>query len=253
MVICRRCGLIFPDPMPVPARGLAQHYDVDADDYFLNHQSDQKERQAEALLAEARSLLGAPGRLLDVGSGRGEVLKVALRENWDAVGLEPSRTFAERAAAASGAQVENCSLEEYVGGAGSFDAVILAAILEHVYDPNAVLGKIATLLRPGGVLFLDVPNEHGLYFRLGNLYQKLRGRDWVVNLAPTFSPFHTFGFGPRALRALLAKHSLAPVRWRQYGGTSWLQGGPEAVAARSVSALSVGSLGNYIEAWARRA
>ena len=65
-------------------------------------------------------------------------------------------------------------------------------------------------MRPGGFVMLDVPNEKGLFFKAGNLYQKARGRRWCVNLAPTFSPFHVFGFSPRSLRKLLAKHGLEP-------------------------------------------
>jgi len=107
------------------------------------------------------------------------------------------------------------------------------------------------------VVFLDVPNESGLYFKMGNLYQRLCGRDWVVNIAPTFSPFHVFGFDPRSLRALLAKHGLKPLRWRVYPGQamvpslSGLAGRLESVAAHAVTALSrFDSLGTYIETWA---
>jgi len=102
-----------------------------------------------------------------------------------------------------------------------------------------------------------VPNEEGLYFRIGNLYQKLRWRNWVVNTAPTFSPFHLFGFGPRSLRALLAKHALEPVDWRVYGGRAMVPnrrgviGAAEQLAAHAVTAISnMGSLGTYIETWA---
>ena len=69
---CGRCGLIFPDPMPVPVGGAAQHYGVPADEYFENHDLEVKGAAAAALLARARSLAGGAGRLLDVGSGRGE-------------------------------------------------------------------------------------------------------------------------------------------------------------------------------------
>ena len=148
--------------------------------------------------------------------------------------------------------IERCGFPD-----ASFDAVILAAVLEHLYDPDATVREIARVLRPGGAFFVDVPNEAGLYFRLGNLYQRLRGRDWVVNVAPTFEPFHVFGFGPRSLRALLAKHGLAVREWRVYGGRSMvpgrggLSGVLEHLASRAVTAASnLGNLGTYIETWA---
>jgi SAM-dependent methyltransferase len=256
---CRGCGLLFPDPMPVPAAGLGQHYEVAPDEYFQQHDSAEKAGAARALLAQAEQLAGGRGRVLDIGSGRGEVLVAAREAGWEAVGVEPSPTFAEHAARRSGVEVRREPVERCDFDAGSFDAVILGAVLEHLYNPDETIREVARVLRPGGVLFVDVPNEEGLYFRLGNLYQRLRGRDWCVNLAPTFEPFHVFGFGPRSLRALLAKHGLGVLVWRVYGGRSMvpnrggLAGALEQLAARAVTAASnYGQLGTYIETWAAK-
>ena len=130
-------------------------------------------------------------------------------------------------------------------------------MLEHLYNPDETIAEIARVLRRGGVLFVDVPNETGLYFRMGNLYQKLRGRDCVVNVATTFEPFHVFGFGPKSLRALLAKHGLSVLEWRIYAGKSMVPprggvlGSLEQLAARAVTAISsFGEMGAYIETWA---
>jgi SAM-dependent methyltransferase len=255
---CRGCDLVFPNPMPVPSGGLEQHYGVPPDEYFENHDQDAKGRAAASLLERARELVGGrAGRLLDVGSGRGELLLAAREAGWEAVGLDPSPAFARHAARHSGAEVRERPIERCGFESGSFDVVIFAAVLEHVYNPDETVAEIARVLRRGGALFVDVPNERGLYFRAGNLYQRLRGRDWVVNLAPTFDPYHLFGFSPRALRALLAKHGLRPVDWRVYGGTSMvparggLAGRLEQLAARAVTAVSNrGELGTYIETWA---
>ncbi len=130
-------------------------------------------------------------------------------------------------------------------------------MLEHLYNPDETVREVARVLRPGGALFVDVPNESGLYFRVGNLYQRLRGRDWCVNLAPTSEPYHVFGFDRRSLRALLSKHGLEVKIWRVYGGRAMvpnrggLFGALEQAAARAVTAASnFGGLGTYIEAWA---
>lgn len=254
---CGRCGLVFPNPMPVPVGGAEQHYGVPPDEYFENHDTETKGAAAHSMLERARSLTGTTGRLLDIGSGRGELLRAAREAGWQAVGVDPSPAFARHAARYSGVEVRELPVERCEFASESFDVVILAAVLEHLYNPDETIAEIARLLRPGGALFVDVPNERGLYFRAGNLYQRLRGRDWVVNIAPTFEPFHVFGFGPRSLRALLAKHRLTPVEWRVYGGTSMvptrggLVGSFERLAARAVTALSnVGDLGTYIETWA---
>ena len=254
---CRRCELVFPNPMPLPAAGVGQLYALDPEQYFRNHDLEEKLASARGLVAAAERLTGGPGRLLDVGSGRGDVLVAARAAGWEATGIDLSPSFADYAERRSGARVMREPIDRCGFADESFDAVILAAVLEHLYDPDATVREVARVLRPGGAFFVDVPNEAGLYFRLGNLYQKLRGRDWVVNVAPTFEPFHVFGFSPRALRALLGKHGLGVRDWRVYGGRSLVPrrggalGALEHFAARAVTAASnLGELGTYIETWA---
>jgi 2-polyprenyl-3-methyl-5-hydroxy-6-metoxy-1,4-benzoquinol methylase len=256
---CDQCGLIFPNPMPIPIHGFEQHYGVEADEYFENHQLETKNVSALSMLSQAEQLLGGKGRLLDIGAGRGELVRAAHQADWDVTGIEPSPQFAAYAADYSGVSIRSEPLEDCAFPAGSFDCVILSAVLEHLYNPDETIAEISRILRSGGIVFIDVPNENGLYFRVGNLYQKLRGRDWVVNVAPTFSPFHIFGFSPRSLKALLTKHGLKPELWRVYPGRAMvptrpgLVGGVERLAARAVTGVSkLGSLGTYIETWARK-
>ncbi len=254
---CGKCGLTFPNPMPIPVGGPDQHYAVSPDSYFEHHETENRTKNALELLTQAEALVGGKGTLLDVGAGRGELLHAGVELGWKAIGIEPSTTFAAHAAELSGAEVRREPVEQCGFPSASFDVVILGAVLEHLYNPDETIQEISRILRPGGALFLDVPNEQGLYFLAGNLYQKLRGRDWVVNLAPTFSPFHVFGFSPKSLRALLAKHGLRPERWHIYPGISLvpartgLLSSLEQQASKAVTAISkFGSLGTYIVTWA---
>lgn len=254
---CGDCGLLFADPMPVPVGGLAQHYGMDADEYFEGHDPNDKLGNAVDLVRQAEKLLGQKGKLLDVGTGRGEVVAAAKAANWSVEGVEPSSRFADHTEQRTGAKIWREAIEESDIPNEEFDVVILAAVLEHLYNPDEVLAKITRILKPGGLLFLDVPNEAGLFFRVGNVYQKALGRDWCVNLSPTFSPFHIFGFSPRSLRRMLAKHGLEPKVWRVYPGKSMVppEGGIrarlESLAGRAVTAVSgLGEMGAYIETWA---
>ena len=254
---CEKCGLIFPNPMPIPVGGLEQHYGVPADDYFKVHDVNLKGGFAANMLKGAAELTGGTGRLLDIGTGRGELLKAAREGGWQAVGAEPSAGFAEYSRNYSGAEVINKPVEKCGFDDASFDVVILAAVLEHLYNPDEVIGEIARILRQGGALYIDVPNETGLYFRLGNTYRKLRRRDWVVNLAPTFSPYHVFGFNERSLKYLLKKHKLQSKDCHFYAGADVLlvrkgwAGTLEKIGSRAAITLSnFGGLGSYIETWA---
>lgn len=48
-----------------------------------------------------------------------------------------------------------------------FDAVIMGFVLEHLRDPDAVLRRFARFLKPGGRLYVTVPNALALHRRLG--------------------------------------------------------------------------------------
>ena len=50
---------------------------------------------------------------------------------------------------------------------GSFDRVIAAHVLEHLYQPHEVLREWVRVLKPGGVLTLVLPCDPGLLWRLG--------------------------------------------------------------------------------------
>ena len=243
----------------MPEGGLGQHYNVDADEYFQAHDKARSLEGATVLIAQAEELLGRKGKLLDIGTGRGEKLLAAIEADWVCEGVEPSATFADYAENLTGAKIWRQPFEESDIPDSEFDVVLLPAVLEHLYDPDEVIANVSRILKPGGLLFLDVPNEAGLYFKVGNFYQKLRGRKWCVNLAPTFSPFHLFGFTPKSLRKLLDKYGLEPVVWRVYPGESMvpgrggLLGVAESAAARAATSVSKWrELGTYIETWATK-
>jgi len=47
---------------------------------------------------------------------------------------------------------------------GAFDVVLLISVLEHLRDPLAALESARRLLRPGGVLLVNVPTWRGKFF-----------------------------------------------------------------------------------------
>src|SRR5688572_4576909 len=159
---CKTCDLVFPNPMPYPVGGLGQHYEMDADEYFQIYDKGDKLAVGESLIEAAETWLGGMGRLLEIGVGRGEVLIAARERGWEVFGIEPSNSFADYAEEQSNARIWRQPIEDVEIPVGEFDAIIFSAVLEHVYDPDAVMAKVASGLRRGGVLYCDVPNEAGL-------------------------------------------------------------------------------------------
>jgi SAM-dependent methyltransferase len=206
IVRCHRCGLIFPDPFPYPRD--AQRLYGDPDKYLAAHDTGDKLASSRLLVARFRRRLGRDAfSLLDVGSGRGEMLAAAQAEGIEAVGLELSQAMIDHAQRTLGVRVLRKTIEEYAAETDrSFDAVALLAVLEHVYDPDAMIAAVRRLTRPGSVLYVDIPREPNLLTIVGNAWNRLRGRRAIYNLQPTWPPYHVYGFDPRSLRILLSKH-----------------------------------------------
>lgn len=259
IVECRRCGLIYANPFPMP-RDLDALYSGTEDFFALHAEPQEKTTEREALIARFEPLVSGR-RILDVGAGLGETTAAALRRGWDAYGIESSVRFADEAKRRCPGRIFHGEIQNAPADLvkDPFDAVILAAVLEHLHEPDIVLAAIARVLRPGGILFVDVPNDAGLYTVIGNLWQRLLRRDWVVHLSPTFPPYHVFAFTRKSLTAMLRKHGLEPEIWRFYAGTSALpfrrsvRGALEWAASEAIHRVAgFGELGTYLETFARR-
>ena len=89
-------------------------------------------------------------------------------------------------------------------GGEPFDAIHCAQVLEHVLDPEACVARIASLLAPGGVAFVEVPNDFNVLQETARA--KLGKAAWWV--APDH---HLNYFDGASLAALLARHGLEEV------------------------------------------
>jgi SAM-dependent methyltransferase len=144
---------------------------------------------------------GGRRRLLDVGCGEGAFLTAMRRAGWDIQGLEPDATAAATARMA-GVPVVEQSLEADVFPSGSFDAVTMNHVIEHLHDPLEALLICHNLLRPGGVLWVATPN-------LNSRGHDLFGRDWI-GLDP---PRHLVLFTRSSLSRAIRSAGLEPQRF----------------------------------------
>lgn len=258
IVRCKNCSHLYPNPMPFPVEDLGKVY-VDAENYFHGHDVEKKKSGALGLVLELEKRLGRKGHFLDVGCGVGEILWAGKEQGWDAEGIDPSEEFIEIGKKKLGVDGVVGTLDGVNFPDNHFDAVILSGVIEHLYDPFKTLTEIYRILKPEGWLWLDAPNEDGLYMKLGNLYMRLRGRDWVITLAPTFSPYHVQGFNPASLRQILKRADFEIKELEMFGdispqiGEQTIQKKIEYHAARFINQADryMGS-GMYMSAWTQK-
>jgi SAM-dependent methyltransferase len=128
--------------------------------------------RGERLAQRLRPLL-PPGarRYLDVGCGFGGYLVAFARLGLDVAGIEidPVRIELARANLADedlGDRVHAASILEpdLASRLGSFDVVTCIDVIEHVADVPTAIARMVELLRPGGILVLEIPNAEAASF-----------------------------------------------------------------------------------------
>ena len=98
------------------------------------------------------------GTLLDVGSGTGHFAALMKEAGWDAKGIEineKARTFATETFGLE--IVSPASIPTLQSN--SFDCVTMWHVLEHFHDPQKYIKDILTLLKPGGICTVALPNS----------------------------------------------------------------------------------------------
>jgi SAM-dependent methyltransferase len=160
---CRHCGLTVTSPQPPPAE-LGRYY---SPGYYGRSKANRFPAVVERLQRFLNGLrVGAinyrsrskRGRILDIGCGRGFLLREFQRGGWEVMGTELSESAGMYARDVLNLPVRIGDFREMNLPANHFDAIVLWHVLEHVYAPQATLAEVNRLLKPGGVLMIGVPN-----------------------------------------------------------------------------------------------
>jgi 2-polyprenyl-3-methyl-5-hydroxy-6-metoxy-1,4-benzoquinol methylase len=239
---CVGCSMIYANPVPKEmATGIFYN---DAGHEYLSPEkleSDYSDVRFERELHLFRNHCPR-GSVLDVGCSSGAFLhqlKKRHPDDYQIWGTDVSSAPLDHAAKMGVPIVKGNFLTHAFEA--SFDAVTFWAVMEHLFAPELFLKKAASILKPGGLCFILVPNmnsvairllgtkyryifaEHLNYFTPGTL-KKFIGREFtIVDLKSThFNPlviWKDFRAGeravPRAERSQLLKRTTAykKSRW----------------------------------------
>jgi SAM-dependent methyltransferase len=185
-VRCDQCGygLLYPRPTPQQIR---ESYDIA--EYYTHRRGGKRPatvpwlhrlRQHIAWRCDHGKTLDAdqvqlhvqhtPSRVIEIGCGNGGLLMGVRDFGHEVVGVEPDPS-AQAVARAASIQVYEGSAETLPEallrehGMHSFDIVLMRHVLEHCLDPRLALQSARTLLKPGGRLLCETPNNDALGLR----------------------------------------------------------------------------------------
>jgi SAM-dependent methyltransferase len=212
IVACRRCALAWTDPRPTP-EALARYYPPAYYGTAGRRLGFGLEKAVTWFRQRIAKRIGraqpAPGRILEVGSGRGTLLAELARRGWTAIGTEFAAALSGSAVNEMGIQVyQTPDLRQCNFPASSFDVVILQHVLEHLPAPLTTLQEIRRIIKPQGSLIVVVPN-------FGGWVAQWTGANWFALDVPR----HMFHFTPASLERALAASGFAA----QHTGTLSLE------------------------------
>jgi len=191
-VICARCGLVWSDPLPHNPRNFYE------DDYRLSYKGNCSPKPKHILRAgnvaisryrKIEQLLSRSLEVLDAGSGGGEFAYLLKTLGQNVKGIEPNKGYAEYSIREYGLDIQVGFIQDAKFQEESFDLITVWHVLEHTENPHDVLLKLRTLLKPQGILVIEVPNIEAI----------------CQSPKSTFHEAHIFNFNVSTLQKLAEK------------------------------------------------
>ena len=165
-------------------------------------------------------------RVLEIGPGSGTIMGGLARLGHKAEGLDLSPAVAKIIKQRWGltVHIESLDVHEEKQGPGCYDMIIMRHVLEHFHHLDQALGKVHSLLKPEGLLYVAVPN-------MGSWHSRFNG--WRG-----YQPYHIHYFNRRSLTWALTKSNFLVTHLHTYES---LTGWPNTIG-HSLSIESAGSL-----------
>ena len=153
----------------------------------------------------------ATGRALEVGAGAGPYVGTLCDLYDEVIATDIESEYLDHVRAVYSERPNLTLLEDDIAasalGAESVDLVLCSEVIEHTPDPEAVVGGIAKVLRPGGSLILSTPQPWSTVELLG----RVAFRPGMIRIArviyrePVLPPGHISLVRRRRLRAMLER------------------------------------------------
>lgn len=213
VVRCNECGLFYTNPR----RSAHESAKVYSEKYFMSDNPstlgyEDYSVHAEGLkqvfadnLSIIETCVRPPASIIDVGCAFGYFVQLASSRGWKAEGVEISEFAAQVAREKTGATIYTGALADARLHSRSYDAATMWDMLEHSCDPAGELEEVGRILKPGGYLFMTIPDA-------GSLPARLMGSRWYGFKS---AAEHNFFFSKETLGRMLSRKGFGLVEFRR--------------------------------------
>lgn len=200
IVRCQECGLGYRPSRPGDRELGTLYRELDDETYESERRGRWRTARRHLRIVESHT---RSGRLLDVGCSSGMFLEIATAAGWQVAGIEPSAAMAGRARTRLGKDISifEGMLHEWPHTDPGYDALTAWDVVEHSPDPLGFVQRCHDAVRPGGWVFLNVPD-------IESIQARLFGHRW-----PLLLPHHLCYFDLRSLTRCIEASGLELVRF----------------------------------------
>lgn len=211
---CSGCSLVFVNPQ-YSFKSLMQVYQDKKDskkliELYARIATPTVLAEYDRKLEQLEKFLGRKGKILDFACAAAYFVERAAKKGWDAHGVDIGFWVKE---AAESRGVENIHIGQLCDvnfPDNYFDIIYAAQVLEHLQSPLGTLSEIRRILKPNGILYVDVPNYHTIPIMLNK-------DDFYLNDPPQ----HINYFTPKTLKSLLEYAGFEIKLLTTEGGLKW--------------------------------
>ena len=215
VLCCRECEFVFILPR-IEQDFTALPAEAYYDDWQMLDIGATAAVYAEVVIAARRAGLFAaaattdsPERLsvLDVGCGAGHTLLHFRAHGWDVRGVDPWRAVTVAGSKYYRLPIDTARIEHAALPPQSQHVVLAIDMLQFVADPRAILEACRTVLKPGGLLYVTVPNY-------GASARERDGWNWAYFIPACYLNYFT----AQALTRLARTAGFTKVEVARFGG-----------------------------------
>lgn len=201
---CIICDHVFTDYKPTPHE-VSKIY---SNDYFFKGGAGYEDytlekeiliKRGEYYAKKIRTFI-TPGKVLDIGSAAGFILKGFENQGWIGTGIEPNKSMVDYGKKKLGLNLKQGTIET-VNLERKYDLIILIQVIAHISDLLTSMRKISELLQPGGFVLVETWDKD-------SVTSKLFGKYWHEYSPPSTLNF----FSRKTLNMLMTQNGFSRIK-----------------------------------------